>query len=228
MTLAAMRKRLLRRLGYSAQANNPPPGMADLLDDFIREAQTLLFQRPTGEFNLERFFTWDLQEGVRFYDLNANGDTCPKILAPYKVTWVGISNGCDDWRRLRAGINPELYGASYAGPPERYEIRQCVEVWPVPADSDWKLRIKGHFAPLPLEADEDMTSIDPEAIFMLALANAKAHYKHADAGNYMSQLRTYLMDRIAGSHHTRRYRPGEPDFIEDDRPIVVAPGRARQ
>ena len=74
-TLLEMRKRLLRRLGFAVQANNPPPGMAELLTDFITSAQELLFRRYSV-LRRERFYTWNLVPGTRFYDLDANADGC--------------------------------------------------------------------------------------------------------------------------------------------------------
>ncbi len=219
-TLGDMRKRLLRRLGFAAQANNPPPGMADLLDDFIRQAQEMLFRRYSV-FRRERWFTWDLIPGTRFYDLDANADECTKRLEPRMITWAGISQGDDSWRPLVCGIDPVMYSSRGPGIPSHYEIRQCIELWPAPSDATWKLRIKGQFGLLPLIAATDSTSIDPEAIFLLALANAKAHYGQPDAGNYASQLQAYVRDLVRGSHMTRRYFPGEASRINAVRPIPV-------
>lgn len=209
-TLADMRKRLARRLGFSVQVSMGalPPGMAELLDDFIVNAQELLYRRYSV-FRMERFFTWDLEPGVRFYDLDANADTCTRRLDPRKVTWVGISQGDLSWRPLVCGIDPVMYGSPGPGIPSHYEIRQCIEVWPPPADATWKLRVKGHFGLGPLVEDTDETSIDPEAIFLLALANAKEHYNQADGRNYATQATNYVRGLVAGSHHTRRYVPGE-------------------
>jgi len=219
-TLAEMRKRLLRRLGFAVQANNPPPGMADLLDDFIHNAQEMLFRRYSV-FRRERFYTWELIPGTRFYDLDANADACTKQLDPRMISWAGISQGDDSWRPLYCGIDPVMYTSRGPGIPSHYEIRQCIELWPAPVDATWKLRIKGQFGLMPLEADGDYTTVEPEAIFLLALANAKAHYGQADAGNYASQLTAYMRDLIRGSHHTRRYIPGTADPRNAVRPILV-------
>lgn len=208
-TLEAMRNRLATRLGFATQVAMGilPPGMAPLLDDFIRNAQEMLYRRYSV-FRMERFYVWDLEPGVRFYDFDANADSCPKRMDPRMVTWVGISQGDLSWRPLVCGIDPVMYGSPGSGIPSHYEIRQCIEVWPAPADDTWKLRIKGHFGLLPLAADSDETTIDPEAIFLQALANAKAHYGQPDAENYAAQASGYVHSLVAGSHHTRRYVPG--------------------
>ncbi|MGE8280200.1 MAG: hypothetical protein ACN6O2_07160 [Stenotrophomonas sp.] len=209
VTLQQMRNRLARRLGFSVQVTMGalPPGMPELLDDFIRSTHELMYQRYSV-MRLRRMFTWDMVAGQRFYDIDGNRDDCPRILNPDKLEWVGISQGDSSWRPLVCGINPVLYGSAATGIPSHYEIRQCIEVWPAPTDDAWQLRIKGDFGPTTLEADDDVLTVDPEAVFLQALANAKAHYGMADAANYASQATAYVRSRVAGSHQTRRYIPG--------------------
>lgn len=206
-TLAALRRRIIVRLGFSAQASTPPPGMAELVDDFIRSAQEMLFVRYAA-LRVRRWFTWRLRQGVRFYDLTANEGVCRLKLDGRKIAWAGISRGDDTWTPIRCGINPVDYTSRQAGQVYAYEVRQCIEVWPYPSDDSWFLRIKGDAGCLPLVADTDETSIDQEPLFLLALANAKAHYKQPDAGNYSSQVQTMMRDLTAASHGTRRYLPG--------------------
>lgn len=219
-TLAEMRKRLLRRLGFAAQANNPPPGMAELLNDFIQSAQEFLF-REYSAFRRERFYTWNLIAGTRFYDLDANADACTKRLDARMISWAGLSQGDGNWRPLYCGIDPAMYTSRGPGIPSHYDIRQCIELWPAPVDATWQLRIKGQFGLAPLAADGDKTTVDPEALFLLAMANAKAHYGQPDAGNYTSQLTKYMRNLIRGAHMTRRYIPGTSDPRNAVRPIPV-------
>lgn len=221
VSLSDMRFRLARRLGYAVQVNMLalPPGMPELLDDFIRSAHDFLYQRYSV-MRLRRMFTWDMLQGVRFYDLDGNMDACPRVLDADKLEWVGISQGDLSWRPLICGINPVLYGSTSYGIPSHYEIRQCIEVWPPPSDDTWQLRIKGDFGPSPLEADDDVLTVDPEAVFLQALANAKAHYGQADAGNYASQAQAYIRSRVAGSHQTRRYIPGSTVQPPAVRPLL--------
>lgn len=219
-TLIEMRKRVMRRLGFSVQASSPPPGMADMIDDFIRDAQELLFRRYSV-FRRERFYTWDLVAGTRFYDLDANADACTKRLDPRMISWVGISQGDGNWRPLVCGIDPVMYTTRGLGLPSHYEIRQCIELWPAPSDSTWKLRVKGQFGLSPLVAATDTTTVEPEAVFLLAVANAKAHYGQPDAGNYAGQLTAYVRDLVRGSHMTRRYIPGTMDPRNAVRPVPV-------
>lgn len=206
-TLADLRKRVLIRLGFGAQLSNPPPGIAPLINDFLQSAQEFLY-RKYSLFRTERFFTWQMQAGVRFYDLAANVDACVKKLDPRKVLWMGVSQGDLNWRELIYGIRPSLYTTKQSAIPQYAEIRQCIEVWPAPADNSWLLRIKGNFGLLPLVADTDVTTIDSELVFLWALANAKMDRGQPDAGQVAQQARELLGSYVAGQHPTQRFWPG--------------------
>lgn len=219
-TLAQMREYLMIRLGWGAMVSTPLPGVAATLNSFLRDAQEQIY-RQYKVFRLERFFTWQLLTGVRFYDIPENEDVCTKKLDPRMITWVGISEGDNFWRQLVCGIKPEFYYGDISSWPTHYEIRQCIEVWPPPSSDDWKLRIKGYFGLLPLEVDTDVNTIDYEAIQLFALANAKAHYGQPDAANYMGQYRDYIGAVTAGSHHTRRYVPNTEQSYPPPLPILT-------
>jgi hypothetical protein len=141
---------------------------------------------------------------------------CSKFLDPHKVTWVGVKRD-DVYYPLAAGIPPEIYSYDQtAGFPLRYEIRSCIELWPIPQDDDATLIVKGHFGLSRFTEDTDQSTVDSELIFTLAIANAKAHYRQPDANNYVAQMETMMQNLVAGSHTTRRYIPGRdvaPDFV---------------
>ena len=206
-TLGELRRRLMVRLGMGAQVNNPPPGVGALLDDFLVQAQRTLFRRYEV-LRTERYFSWPLAEGVRLYDVPANDETCEKRLDPLKISWVGIERD-GAWQPLTCGIPPELHTHAHTGRPQRYEIRSCIELWPVPDAGGGRLIIKGRFELEPFAEPEHRTTIDSELVFLLALANAKAHYGQPDANNYIAQLETQILNLVAASHHTRRYIPGQ-------------------
>lgn len=206
-TLKQLRDDLARRLGYGAQVDNLPPGMTELLNSFLTEAQELLYRRY-DVLRTERFYSWFLQEGVRMYDIDDNDESCTKRIDPRKVTWAGVEH-MGIWYPLICGIPPELYSNNITGwRPSHYEIRQCIEVWPKPAATEGSLIIKGDFGLEAFAADTDKTTIDDRLVFLLALANAKAHYGKPDANNYVQQLETMLLGMVAGSHQTRKYIPG--------------------
>jgi hypothetical protein len=220
-TLAQLRTEMMVRLGFSAMTANPPPGMVPLLNSFLQGAQRSLYRQYTV-LRTERFYTWNMEPGQRFYDLDANADECTKRLDPRMITWVGISDGDDWWRPLVCGIPPESYTwPNVQGWPQRYEIRQCIEVWPAPDDANLRLRIKGHFGLEPFEADGDQCTIDDEAVFLFALARAKAHYGAPDARNYQNDAQVYIKNLVSGSHMTRRYIPGGDTWLPPAPPLWI-------
>jgi hypothetical protein len=317
-TLLELRQDMLRRLGYGAQVANPPPGMADLLTSFLQDAQRSLIRRFPS-LRTERWFSWSLTAGERFYDLpdndeaatlatpvnaafstattggtvaagahayrvsalNANGETlastetsitttgatstvtvnwsavtgatgykvygrttgaelriatvgavttyidtgavtpagalpsanttatCAKTFDPLRITWVGVTHGTVRYPLMR-GIPPEVLDRTTTNSyPSHYDIRQCIEIWPAPAATEGTLRIRAHFQAEAFAADADKPTIDDQAVFLLALANAKAHYGKPDANNIVSQLEVYLQGLVAGTHGPQRYIPGE-------------------
>lgn len=219
-TLAQLRARMMVRLGYAGQVANPPPGMAALLNDFLTSSQRLLYMKYT-ELHTERFFTWTMEPGVRFYDLPDNDETCTKELNALKLTWVGVEDMNGAWFALADGIPPEFYTMNppNTGMPERFEIRQCIEVFP-PPDEAYKLRIKGHYKLQAFTADADQTTIDSELVFLWALATAKAHYGHPDANNIAAMANDYLGRLVGGKHGTKRYVPRSSPVPPAVRPIM--------
>lgn len=316
-TLLQLRQDMLRRLGYGAQVNNPPPGMADLLTSFLQDAQRSLIRRYPS-LRTERWFSWSLTAGERFYDLpgndegvplgppsgvqfgpttpagtlapgtysyrvsslNAYGESiasqelsitigspttgvlvqwtplagatgyriygrtagaeqllatvgavqewgddgsitpsgalptadasmeCGKQLDPLRITWVGVTRDTVRYPLTR-GIPPQVLDRTTTNSfPSHYDIRQCIEIWPAPAASEGTLRIRAHFQPEAFAADSDKPTIDDQAVFLLALANAKAHYGKPDANNIVSQLEVYIQSLVAGTHGPQRYIPG--------------------
>lgn len=223
-TLADLRTRVLVRLGFGAQTASPPPGMAALINDFLQSAQKLVAKKYPM-LRTERWYTWTTVAGTRFYSLSGDDDgvTSPDhILDPQSIreVWVEDTNGT--FTPLYEGIDPSWYTIEdQQGLPERYEIRQGIEIIP-PPDQAYLLHIKGHTQNFAFAGDTDVATIDPELIFLLALANAKAHYQQPDAQNYFTQATSYLGDIIAGNHGTRRYVPGSSqDDVPPPRPVLV-------
>lgn len=219
-----LRRRMLVRLGYAAQADNPPPGMADLVHDFLVSAQRKLFQKHPA-LRLVRFFTWTMEPGVRFYDLPENDERvdeeCTKIIDALNVKWVGISDTNESWIPIYAGIRPEYYtSVQRLGIPSRYEIRQCIEVFPAP-DRAYKLRVKAGFKQEAFTTDAARTSIPSELVFLRALADAKYHYGHPDADRVDNAATDLLKDMKAGLHLTKRYVPQTEPEVNLSAPIFL-------
>lgn len=218
-TLGDLRERMMIRLGFAAQKDNPPPGMSDLLNDFLQSAQKFLYKKYPGT-RTERFFTWPMLPGVRYYGIGDNDDVCTKTLNAMRRTWVGVEDSNGTWYPMVDGIPPEFYtSVENEGLPTRYEIRQCIEVFPAP-DAAYRLCIKGHFDLLPFTADGDTTTIDAELVFLWALANAKAHYGKEDAGTVAAQAREYLAGIVGEEHGTKRYIPNTTPAAPWTKPVM--------
>lgn len=185
-----------------------PPNATQLIKGYLQSAQRQIYMRYDA-LRTERWFSWDLTANAKLYDFPDSEEVCSKKLNPAKLTWVGtVRDGI--WDPLRCGIDPACYSHNVTGRPERYDIRQCIEVWPTPDETAGQLVIKGHFGLEAFAADADVTTIDDELVFLLATANAKAHYRQPDAQNYIAQFEMHLRKIIASTHKTNRYVPGQP------------------
>lgn len=191
-----------------------PPNATALCTGFLQDAQRQIIRRYPA-LRMDRWFSWSLVEGERFYDLPDNdeqaegADQCTKELDPLAIKWVGVTQGTTRYA-LRRGIPPQVLDYDTTSSwPSCYEIKQCIELWPAPAATEGTLRIRAGFKATAFAADADLPSIDDELVFLLALANAKAHFKQADAGDIVRQFEIHLQGIVAGGHGGMRYVPGE-------------------
>lgn len=206
-TLTQLREELMVRLGFAAQLANPPPGMAALLNSFLQDAQEQLYFRY-DTLRTERWFTWQTSIGSRFYDVPID---CLESLNFRKITGAYLQDG-ETWYPLQAGIDPLLFNITANGLPTNYELRKYVEIFPAPDSADYLIRLKGHIGLLKFTDNDDRTTIDSRPVFLMALANAKAHYGQPDAGNYIGQLETLIRGLVAGAHGTKRYILGDDEY----------------
>lgn len=226
-TLGELRTSLFVRLGFAAQVDNPPPGMAALLNDFLQRGQKFLIKRYREQLTI-RMFSWVMTAGERFYGLRDNDpdgdgseDPCYKKINPRRIQWAGIEDLNGMWSPMRYGIPPEFYTAvNFNGIPAFFEIKQCIEVFPAPTAA-YTLRIKGLYEVSRFTEDDDKTTVDSELVFLWALANAKNHYGQPDARDVASQAQTYLRDLISESHQTARYVPGTVVLPQMPQPVFL-------
>jgi len=157
---------------------------------------------------MQRFFRWTLQIGQRYYGIDKSEGGCTQLLDPTQVSAVNIEDLNGAWYELTWGIPPVYYTRAKinSGWPTNFDIRQCIEVFPAP-QAEYTLWVKGKFNPGPFAADGDLTTLDAELVFLLALANAKAAKTQPDAANVMKQATSYLGALVSGTHGTTRYVP---------------------
>lgn len=226
-TLAQLRTRMLVRLGYSQQLAAPPTGVVLKINDMLAESQRLAYNEYE-DFRTERFYSWPMLAGVRFYDFPDNqeatapGATCTdKLMDPTRVSWVGVSDG-DRLVPLVAGIPPELYSnPQIESRPYRYEIRQCIEVWPAPESTEYTLFVKGQFGLLPFAVDDDVTTIDPDVVFYGAMFLFKDDRGDNNAATYAGMQVNRIEQLRAAGHFTARYVPGHVMEEPMARPIFL-------
>lgn len=217
-TLAMLRNDVVVRLGYAANTVLPP-GMAALIDSFLNDANEQLYERYPV-MRLERWWTWQTQPGQRFYDVPID---CTKYLDLRHVSGAWLQDD-DAWFPLVAGINPLLFNQVYESLPQYYELRECIELWPAPDKATYLLHLKGQIGPKPMVEDEDQPTVDSRAVFLHALAHAKAHYQQPDAARYDRDLEVYIGRLTAGSHYSQRYIPRQPIPVGLPLPIRQVPG----
>jgi hypothetical protein len=222
-TLLNLRTRIMTRLGFASQAANPLPGMKALVNDFLSSGQAYLYKRYS-QLHTRRLFRWKVVPGQRFYSIKDNDDDilCNFNMDPTKtIEWAGVQDTRNVWYPLIEGIPPQLYTMiTKPWRPARYEIRQCIEIYPAPDQTYW-LWFKAHFGLLSFALDTDSTTIDAELVFLHALANAKAHYGQPDANNIEAQANAYRAHLIAGTHGTTKYIPGTIAVPPAVRPTLI-------
>lgn len=213
-TLGQLRRELLVRLGFSAQADNPPQGMVDLLNSFLQSANVEMYERyPQARRVL--WFGWQTQVGERFYDIPID---CTKYLDARRVLWAGLQDD-ETWFPLVNGINPLLFTQTEDSIPQYYEIRQAIEIWPAPDKATYIIWLKAQHGPQDFSLDTDYPAADAQLVLLHALARAKAHYSQPDANIYGRDLEILLGRYTAGNHQTARYIPQTPALVPLPRPI---------
>lgn len=222
-TLGNLRVRIMRRLGFSNQATNPPPGMTELINDFLFDGQSYLW-RTFQALQTRRFFRWKIIPGQRFYSLIDNDDDVLSTfhMDPLKtIEWAGIQDTRNVWYPLIEGIPPQLYTMiTKPWRPARYAINQALEVYPMP-DQTYFLWMRANFGLLAFSADGNQTTIDSNLVFLHALANAKNHYGQPDAKDIESQAQAYRGFLVAATHGTTKYIPGTIAVPPAVRPTLI-------
>ena len=222
-TLATLRTDILVELGFATQSANPPAGMVNLVNSWLIRGQKYLYRRY-NQLHTRRLFRWKVNPGQRFYSLKDNDEDvlCKFQMDPMKdIEWAGIQDSRNVWYPLIEGIPPQLYTMiDKPWRPARYEIRQCIEVYPAPDQTYW-MWMKAHFGLMTFAADGDSTTIDATLLFLHVLSIAKAHYGKPDANNVQAMANAYRKELIAGSHGTKKYVPGTIAVPPAVRPTLI-------
>ena len=216
-TLGELRQELQDRLGFGSAGSSGNINRR-ILASFLRDAQWQLYWQaewPTltnvGDFVITS------GAGSVAYSPSWNMDRIIRMM-------VNIGSvDSPQWLPMLEGIELEVYNVSHIpGYPVRYERRGTgFEIVPA-RDRDYTGKVK-YMSPLSrFSEDKDPATIDDGIVFLMALANGKAHYKHRDADIYASQLTAVLSRLKATQWGNKRFLPSDKRDVEPlPRPQVV-------
>lgn len=220
VTLAEIRHDVIVGLGYAAQVDNPPPGMSDLVDSWVKSSHKFLYRKYRA-LHTKRYYSWPMVVGTRLYGITASAATgCNIVLDPSRIEGVWCEDLNGTFTKLTAGIPAFFYtSVGNTGIPSRYEIRQCVEIYPAPA-GEYTLWMLAHALGRFTE-DDDISTIDSELVTQWALARGKAHYGQDDAKDVAAMALDYLRDLVRGTHTTKQYIPGTVELPPETEPVFL-------
>lgn len=214
-TLGEIRSDIQSRLGFG-MAGQAGVVNSGLMDSMIRSAQEQLYDQ----------FDWLELKGVeeratgtdqRYYDypVDCNVDRIQTISVLYAGQYIPLLEGIELSDR---GIH------SVGIVPAKYERRDQIELWPVPKSADLTLRIEYIKTLGALVQNSDRVSLSPQAIYLHALSNAKAHYRQPDADKYAGQLEVLLAKQKARHRSKAVWSSSKPrspyDYPPDSSQVV--------
>lgn len=208
-TLMDMREELIDRLNFASQAASDNATVR-LANSFLRNAQAQLYwQYDFPELRYK--WTIALVAGTVSYAWPTNVAGADGIaVEPRRLVNISVADGATRGPPLREGITPSMYSNAVSGIPTHYEGRGQIEFWRTP-DQAYTAHLDGFRKLKAFATDADVCTVDDELVFMLALANGKAHYRQADAEIYAREMNAMLARLKGAAHGGRRYIPGHND-----------------
>lgn len=208
-TLGTLRSSLQTRLGFgmSGQAGivNAP-----IMDSFLQDAQNQLYEVCDWR-ELCAFEERDTGTDQQFYDY-------PTDCNVDRIQTISVWNG-GELQQLKEGISLEQRSVDIGNWPLAYERRDQLELWPVP-NTIYRLRFEYVKTLAPFTESNHRCSLPDAEVFLLALSNAKAHYRQPDADRYQAQadaLLTRLRQRHRGKTVWTKDTPGHGGCTAKDR-----------
>lgn len=217
-TRGELRAELSGRLGFGATGASAGINQTNL-NSIISRAQDLLYW--THDWSRLRRYT-DVDIGVNQY-LVDYPDTCN----PERIKAIALNTGTAAtpvWSSpLKRGISSSMYTTQgNTGPPWRWEPYEQIEFFPK-ANQLYSARVFYVRTLNPLTDDAHRTTIESTLVFIVALARAKAHYRHPDAKIYGDDSEALLLKLKSKSWGKDVFSPN--DYLHDDqvlaKPVVV-------
>ncbi len=215
-TLGELLTELRVRLGFVAQGSAAKNNEATL-KSYLQEAHDFVYAEldPTA---MRKESIIPLQANSSMYDWH--DDAADEDIDPASVisVWVKVSGNIRE--QLTYGINQnDKSFEDQRQQPQKYDtLNGQLQVWPTP-ERAYDLIVEHTAVKSRFTQANDRPSVPDRLVFLYALANAKAHYRHPDAQAPAQAFQTMLNKEKTRQKEGRRYfaSPGG-----DARPAQVA------
>lgn len=213
-TLGELMTELRARLGFVAQGSASKNN--DLvIKSFLQEAHDFVFGELEPPDRRKKTII-RLQGGSFLYDWNNDQDDEP--IEPGRVLSVWVKVGDQIREPLEQGISEfDRSFTNLTGQPTKYDhLDGQMEIYPVP-DQAYELIVEYTAGKPRFERTSDRPGVPDRLVFLYALANAKAHYRHPDAQAAAATFQSMLAKEKFRQKENRRY------FAKSARPNPIAP-----
>ena len=200
-TLGELMTELRARLGFASQ------GSASKINDvviksFLQEAHEYVY----GELDppaMRKKTIITLQKGSYLYDWH--NDIEDENIDPGRVISIWLKESETIRTELHQGITERDRTFTDERQPERYDhLNGQMELWPVP-DQSYSLLVE-YFSERPrFDRLSDQPGVPDRLVFLYALANAKAHYRHPDAQASATSFQNMLSKQKGRQKEGRRF-----------------------
>ena len=192
---------LRARLGFVTQG--PAAASNDqVMRSFLQEGHDYVFEKLQPPAQRKRF-DLHLIRGSYLYDWinDVDGD----LIDPGRILSVWLMDGDEITTQLRQRGEHEGRQDKDEGQPSSYaHLNGQMEIYPVP-DADYVARIEYLAGKNRFTQPSDRPSVPDRLVFLYALANAKAHYRHPDSQAAGATFESMLADAKAKQKEGKRY-----------------------
>lgn len=220
-TLGEMMAELRVRLGFVAQGSASKNNDA-VMKSFLQEGHDFLYSElePPARRKKTRI---RLQANSFLYDFHNDIEDEP--INPGRVLSIWIVESDNIRRPLTQGITEAQRTLDdIRQAPERYDtLNGQIELWPIPGQ-EYDLVVEYIEDKPRFDRANDRPGVPDRLVFLYALAKAKAHYRHPDAGAQAGSLETMLRREKASQHENRRYFVGGAPLPSEKQVVRTANG----
>lgn len=206
-TFGELMSELRSRLGFVAQGSASKNNEA-VLKSFLQEAHDFVFSELQPPAQRKKTII-KLERGSTLYDWH--NDEEDEEIDPGKVISVWLKESDTIRTPLRQGITEHDRSLdTIQQQPEKYDhINGQIELWPIP-DQPYDLIVEYLAEQNRFDRQSDRPSVPDRLIFLYALANAKAHYRHPDAQAAATTFKTMLdKEKFRQKENKRFFHQGE-------------------